>query len=87
MGETVSALNVAAQAVGPGIVKQRYINLRDAALYLGLSEKTLYEWAAKGRMPLTSSGVSGDSTVRSWTDSFRVRDIKVEVMLARRSSR
>ena len=39
-----------------GPIDQRYIDLQQAAVYLGLSPKTLYEWVAKGNMPAYKLG-------------------------------
>ena len=39
-----------------GPIDQRYLDLQQAAVYLGLSPKTLYEWVAKGNMPAYKLG-------------------------------
>ena len=37
-------------------IEQRYYDLRQAAIYLGLSRKTLYKWAELGTMPAHKVG-------------------------------
>lgn len=40
----------------PNVVEQRYISLKGAAEYLGVSTKVLYEWAAQKRIPAYKLG-------------------------------
>jgi excisionase family DNA binding protein len=37
-------------------IQQRYLSVRQAAVYMGLSEKALYAWVEKGRMPAHKLG-------------------------------
>lgn len=37
-------------------IEQRYITLKEAAIYLSLSTKTLYEWTVLGKIPAYKLG-------------------------------
>ena len=37
-------------------IERRYVSLKDAAIYLGLSPKTLYEWVTYKKLPAYKLG-------------------------------
>lgn len=44
------------QARNKELIQQRYISLKDASVYLGLSPKTLYDWTTNGQIPAYKLG-------------------------------
>lgn len=50
-GAPRASLDCAYISVPDFAIEQRYFSVTEAAIYLGLSSKTVYAWAEKGAMP------------------------------------